>query len=76
ALVAEQAGHLAARPDVASATDANARITALYRTVFARDPSPDEAKLAADFVVAADAGTAWTQLAQALIAANEFAFID
>jgi hypothetical protein len=76
ALAAEQAGHLAARPEVASAANTEARIAALYRAVFAREPSPEESKFAAEFLAAADAATGWKQLAAALIATNEFAFVD
>jgi hypothetical protein len=76
ALAAEQAAHVASRPEVATAANTEARIVALYRVVFAREPSPEEVKLAADFLASADAATGWKQFAAALIATNEFAFVD
>src|SRR4029079_8336057 len=42
--VQEQARHIAARPEVAKATDDGARVVALFRTVYGRAPSSDEAE--------------------------------
>jgi hypothetical protein len=41
--VQEQAKHVAARPEIATAADDAARTTALFRTVFERTPTTDEA---------------------------------
>jgi hypothetical protein len=83
--VIEQARALAARPDVAGAPTAAARVDALYRAVLARAPAPDEARFAARFVAPTGPGPAgpgrsqlsrWEQLAQVLLMTNEFLFVE
>ncbi|MFN3484699.1 MAG: PSD1 and planctomycete cytochrome C domain-containing protein [Planctomycetota bacterium] len=48
--IAEQARALAARPEVTRAADAAGRVRALYRLLFAREPSADEFALGARFL--------------------------
>ena len=66
-----------------SNTDSDTRadiVTALYRRAFAREPSPDELETALAFVDSqereAQPVDRWQQLAHALLAANEFVFLD
>jgi hypothetical protein len=73
--VQEQAKALAARPEMISAGDPDARITALYRLALGRSPTPTEASLGRDYVADGSAGR-WEQYAQVLLLSNEFAFVD
>jgi hypothetical protein len=76
-LVIEAAKALLARPDVASQTDPAAKIARLVRLAFGRQPSGEELSWALQFVgPAADRPAVWNELAQGLLAANEFVFID
>ncbi len=75
--VIEQAKALAAR--TSNADPAN-RVAQLYRLTFARKPTAEEVSVALAFV-SSPAGTKtklspWEQLAQVLLASNEFAFVD
>ncbi len=77
--VQEQAKALASRSEVAGAMGVPAKVTALYRVALGRNPTKDEAALAAEFVTDDDPKIAfgrWPQLAQVLLLSNEFAFID
>jgi hypothetical protein len=78
--VAQQARDLAARPDVAAATEPADRAAALYRAVFARQPTPDESAACLEFVSTssdpASQLSAWEQLAQVLLASNEVMYLD
>ena len=57
--------------------DSRFRITALYRSVLARDPSEDEVELALDYLKKEkNSAAAWQSYAQALLCSNEFAFVD
>jgi hypothetical protein len=77
----EQAKALAARIDVSVDADNENRVVALYRVVFGRAPQDREIAAAVRFLAApasnpASALTPMQQLAQALLMANEFAFVD
>jgi hypothetical protein len=79
---AEQARYLVARPDVANLKD-EARIDRLYRICFGRPADADEVALGLKFLAAAKSAspmpgalTPWEQYGQALLMANEFAFVD
>ncbi len=89
--VLEQARHLAARPEVAVATDPAAKVQALYQAVLGRLAEADEVQLGVEFLAhappaaPATPGTpadatvplsAWEQYAQALLLSNEFMFVD
>ena len=59
--------------------DAAARVRRLYRTLFSRDPAPEELNAALTYVRRAGQGppeAPWSRLAHALLASNEFVFID
>ncbi len=76
-LVIEAAKHLLARPDVAAEADPARKIGRLYQWAFGRDPAADELSWAQQFVSEAPTRPAvWTELAQGLLLANEFVFID
>jgi hypothetical protein len=77
--VVEQARALAARPDVAGASDPAERVRRLYRLLYGRPAEPTEVELGVRFVQGLAAGgrlTAWEQYAQVLLLANEFVFTD
>ncbi len=73
--VQEQAKGLAARPEMASAGNPEAKVTALYRLALGRAPTATELTLGREFVADASAGR-WEQYAQVLLLSNEFAFVD
>jgi hypothetical protein len=76
-LVIEAAGALVARPDVATQGDPSAKIARMYRLAFGREPSGEELSWALQFVAPADERPGvWNELAQGLLSANEFVFID
>lgn len=81
--VVEQARALVARPEVAGIESTDGRVTALYRTLFGRDPQPEELDVARQFVASAGDGvvagsplTPWQQYAQLLLLTNEMMFVD
>lgn len=61
-----------------SAPDDPSRIRRAYELLFAREPEPEEARIALEFLQHPAEGslTAWEQLAQALLATNEMAWMD
>ncbi len=74
-----QARALAARPDVAGQKGDEARLDRLYRLAYGRPADAEEKALGLAFVRGTpDSGglTAWEQLAQVVMLANEFAFVD
>jgi hypothetical protein len=73
--MARQAKGLAGR--VSDAPDDEARIRRAYLLAYGRPPREAEVRLGLRFLAAAEKGPgAWEQYAQALLAANEFAFVD
>ena len=60
------------------ADDPGARVDLAYRLLFARPPTAEEARLALDFLGPDADGHPgrWAAYAQALLASNEFLFID
>ena len=76
----EQVKSLCGRMEIAAATEPADKVTALYRTIFARDPQVDELAACQAFVATApEAGSqlsAWEQLAQVLLASNELMYLD
>ncbi len=65
------------RPDVVHLRDSDARVARLYRLIDGRGPDADEAAMAHAFLAdRADGSDPWPALAQALLMANEFAFVD
>jgi mono/diheme cytochrome c family protein len=75
--IQDRAKALAGLPDVKQAGSDQARITALYRRAYSRPPAERELQTALDYVTkASGADAAWVQLAHALLASNEFHFVD
>jgi hypothetical protein len=53
------------------------RLRLAFQTLFTRDPQAAEELAVREFLASApDATTAWTQLAQVLLASNEFLMLD
>lgn len=85
-LVIEQARALAALPEIAVARTPEARITALYQRVFARQPDLSELQAARRFLAVGKNSTGGSQhhsqldltqqLAQVLLMTNELVFVD
>lgn len=78
--VVEQSRHFAKRI-AEQAGESSDRLIAAWRDAYGRDPAADELRSAADFVrrAAAECGDedqAWAALCQALIASNEFRYVD
>jgi hypothetical protein len=81
--VIEQTRGLVQRGEVATAKDGEARVRALYRVVFGRQPDADELTLGVRFLQTADpaaggaaALTPLERYAQVLVLTNEFVFVD
>jgi hypothetical protein len=87
----ECAKELALRLDVTGETNVARRVAHMHRLLFARPPTDDELRLAAEFLglttdgtieslralsVLPEQATAWERYAQALLLTNEFAFVD
>jgi hypothetical protein len=65
------------RPDVRQHRDPDAKAIRLYRLIYGRVPDADEAAMARAFLLdRADGADPWPALAQALLMANEFVFVD
>jgi len=76
-----QARALAARLQATPNADDTAKVLAAYQFVFQREPSSDEREFCVEFVRRAAEDrqaklSPWEQFAQALLAANEFMFVD
>jgi hypothetical protein len=79
--VRKQAQALIQRPDVSSVTDPAQRIRRLYRVLYGREATEEEASLGVQFVEgeSSQAGgkmPAWEKYAQVLLESNEFVFVD
>ena len=81
--VLQQSEALAGRPEISAADKPRRRIALLYEIVYARKPNAEEIKLGLDFVKRESKETrqrppaaCWKEYAQALMMANEFAFVD
>lgn len=75
-----QAAHLATYVTMKT-DDESSRITTLWQRTFGRMPNAEEVKNAADFLRASEsellpADKAWASLSQALLATNEFRYVD
>jgi len=80
-----QARALMRRAELAAVTEPAAKVRALYRVVYARDPDEDELRLGVQFLGETAktplagppvALTPWERYAQVLLMANEFTFVD
>ncbi|HRI13614.1 MAG TPA: DUF1549 and DUF1553 domain-containing protein [Verrucomicrobiota bacterium] len=79
--VQQQATALAELPEIANESDPDRRVTALFRRVLGRNPSPSEIARSRAFLEAAAKDTdtqlsPWAQLGQVLLASNEAVFLD
>jgi hypothetical protein len=78
--VIEQARSLTARPEIAAVEEPGQKISAIYRAVFAREPSPDELTMGLAFVRAETAQqsqlSGWQQYVQVLLSSNELMYLD
>jgi len=82
----DQARHLVMRKEVAGVSEPEKKISAIYRILYSREPSADEIAMGVQFVADEKAKaqampprgamTPWEKYAQALLASNEFVFID
>ena len=70
------AAKLLERPKARDQSDASLKLDEVYRIVFARPPSDTERELALQFIGDAPTDEVWTELVQALLMSNEFAFVD
>jgi hypothetical protein len=64
------------RPEIAGEKEAVRKIDRLYRLLYARPPADDEVVLAQEFLATDRSPRAWERYVQALLLANEFAFVD
>jgi len=76
-----QARALAARLSAAPQADDTAKVLEGYQLVFQREPTSEEREFCVEFVRRASEDrqaklSSWEQFAQALLAANEFMFVD
>jgi hypothetical protein len=70
------AKQILARVDVANLAD-EPKIARLYQLAFGRDPTADELLWSSEMLGdAASRPAAWEELAQGLLLANEFVFVD
>ena len=72
--VHSQADALVKRLKAAHPSDERLQITEAYALLFGRKPTDEQLKLGMEFLQTA--GNNWQQYAQALLASNEFLFID
>jgi mono/diheme cytochrome c family protein len=73
----ERANALACRVEAIASSD-EARIRALYRLLFSREPAPDETALAVAFLhkPSISGMSRWSRYAQLLLASNEMLYVD
>jgi cytochrome c553 len=77
--IQDRAAALAARKEIAAAETSEERVRLLYRRAFSRSPEPSELELALQYAQAHGGESKtniWQRLAHALLAANEFVFVD
>jgi hypothetical protein len=74
--VIDCARHLVRRPDVVAAKTVTAKVTRLYRLLYGRAPTSEEAALAQEYLGTMPADVTWDRYGQALLVANEFVFVD
>lgn len=74
----EQSSHLSKLQDIGAAANNSERISALYRHIYARQPHDGELAACVAYLESQsdEPAESWSRLAQALLAANEFVFVD
>lgn len=77
ALVQECSRNLLRRPEIATEKDMARKVERLHRLLYGRMPQTAEQAIARDYLAAeSHSDAAWQRYAQALLLANEFAFVD
>ena len=75
--IQNRAKALISRPEFKNAESDDERVRRLYQLVYSRMPASDERKAAIAYLSkAGNAEAAWAQIAHALLASNEFHFVD
>jgi hypothetical protein len=74
--IQDRAARMAALTKQMNPTTDEERIAVMVRKILCRDPRPEEMTLAKDFLTAAATEDRWVHLAHALLASNEFLFLD
>ena len=75
--VMNRARALAKLPGLQKAKTFEDKLACLYHHTYSRDPDPQETQLALEYLqTAQDKDAAWEQIAHALLASNEFHFVD
>lgn len=75
--VQEAARRLLQRPELAAEPSGNNRVRILHRLLYGREPTAEEQTLAQEFTWnSGNVSSPWELYAQALLLANEFAFVD
>jgi hypothetical protein len=64
------------RADIVAQVETPAKIKRLYQLAYGRQPDADELALGEKFLEAAPGDKSWGELAQVILLANEFAFVD
>src|SRR5262249_2488654 len=68
---------LIARPELAAERHPDGKADRLYHLIYGRGPGAEEVAMAREFLAGSSVGTdRWRVLAQALLMANEFVFVD
>ncbi|MBI1314206.1 DUF1553 domain-containing protein, partial [bacterium] len=79
AFIQDRATALASLKEITEAPDDTERVRRLYRRTYSREPDAKEVEIALQFVTSQNENSkqkTWQQLAHALLAANEFVFVD
>jgi cytochrome c553 len=75
--IQDRAKALVQLPEILKAKTDEDRVRLIYQRIYSRTPGAEEIKLALSYLAeATDAQKAWPRLAHALLAANEFHFVD
>ncbi|MFL5242475.1 MAG: DUF1553 domain-containing protein [Gemmataceae bacterium] len=76
AFIEQQAKNLLKREDIAALVDAPAMLKRLYQLAYGRQPDADEIALGQKFLETTPGEKGWEEMAQVILLANEFAFVD
>ncbi len=79
AFIQDRAAKLASLKEITDASDDANRVRRLYRRTYSRDPDANEIEIALQYVASQGEGSepkTWQRLAHALLASNEFVFVD
>ena len=79
AFIQDRAAKVASLPEIADTPDDVERVRRLYRRTYSREPDANEVEIALQYVTSQGEESkpkTWQQLAHALLASNEFVFVD